>query len=218
MAGGGASGARTAGNNAISSVSTSLISDFMLDARAPPGRSSAGVGGNPSASGIIGGSGGGISGFPSVGSGSLDGDDSDRSGSAEQPQPPWTEEALRAEIEWLRAESKAWRGLNSAQWVMWGVVQANVARILGEEDQGEKSDKAGDEEGGGDSGGGAIEGQKKMLGEKDVESQEDVEEFDYLGYARERAGFFWGDVLSLGIVGEEQCRLLEGVKVGKLEY
>ena len=55
-----------------------------------------------------------------------------------------------------------------------------------------------------------------VLGEE-VEEEEE-EEFDYLAYAQERALFFWGDVLQLGIVRREDlpAALLDEVKV--LEY
>ena len=35
------------------------------------------------------------------------------------------------------------------------------------------------------------------------EDAEEDEEFDYLGYAQERAMFFWGDAIMLGIVKAE---------------
>jgi choline kinase len=44
--------------------------------------------------------------------------------------------------------------------------------------------------------------------EEDDEQAE--EEFDYLAYARDRAMFFWGDALSLGLVDEKE--LPEDVK------
>ncbi|KAL2403765.1 hypothetical protein ABEF92_006551 [Exophiala dermatitidis] len=36
------------------------------------------------------------------------------------------------------------------------------------------------------------------------EEQDDHEEFDYLGYAHERAMFFWGDCVQMGLVKEEE--------------
>jgi choline kinase len=35
------------------------------------------------------------------------------------------------------------------------------------------------------------------------DEEEHDEEFDYLGYAQHRAMFFWGDMLQLGLVREE---------------
>ena len=48
--------------------------------------------------------------------------------------------------------------------------------------------------------------------------EEDDDEFDYIAYARERAMFFWGDVLQLGIVRREDlpAELLRNVKM--VEY
>jgi len=45
--------------------------------------------------------------------------------------------------------------------------------------------------------------------------EDDEEEFDYLGYAQERAMLFWGDILSLGIVRKEELpvELLQKVKL-----
>ncbi|KAL8793131.1 MAG: hypothetical protein Q9195_004243 [Heterodermia aff. obscurata] len=50
------------------------------------------------------------------------------------------------------------------------------------------------------------------------DEEEDDDEFDYLAYARDRAMFFWGDVLQLGIVQREDlpAELLENVKI--VEY
>jgi len=49
----------------------------------------------------------------------------------------------------------------------------------------------------------------------DETPEEEEEEFDYLGYAQERAMFFWGDVLQLGIVKREDLpkELLDNVKI-----
>jgi choline kinase len=55
------------------------------------------------------------------------------------------------------------------------------------------------------------------IGEMEAEAGDD-DEFDYLGYAQERAMFFWGDILSLGIVEKSELPegLLERVKI--VEY
>lgn len=44
------------------------------------------------------------------------------------------------------------------------------------------------------------------------------EEFDYLGYAQERAMFFWGDCLALGIVREGDLPAETLRKVKRVEY
>lgn len=50
---------------------------------------------------------------------------------------------------------------------------------------------------------------------EDEDGEGEGEEFDYLAYAQERAMFFWGDVLQLGIVKREDlpAGLLEKVKI-----
>lgn len=66
------------------------------------------------------------------------------------------------------------------------------------------------------------EGPKKDSGGvRDVEEEEDNEddgEFDYLAYAQDRAIFFWGDALQLGIVKREDLPsgLLQRIKI--VEY
>jgi len=60
----------------------------------------------------------------------------------------------------------------------------------------------------------SVNGHHDRDGEGDGEGEEDGdgdgdEEFDYLAYARERAGFFWRDVVDLGVVGKGE--LPEGV-------
>ena len=53
--------------------------------------------------------------------------------------------------------------------------------------------------------------------DEDGDEKEEDDEFDYLAYARERAMFFWGDVLQLGIVQREDLPvgLLRNVKTVK---
>jgi choline kinase len=69
-------------------------------------------------------------------------------------------------------------------------------------------------------GGSGVEANSGEVNEVVVEAQaeEGEEEFDYLGYAQERAWFFWGDVVSLGLVTKEELPvgLRERLKV--LDY
>lgn len=53
---------------------------------------------------------------------------------------------------------------------------------------------------------------------KEAEEEDQEEGFDYLGYSQDRAMFFWGDVLQLGIVKKDDlpAELIEKVKV--VEY
>ena len=143
------------------------------------------------------------------------------------------DEIVEKEVEKLVKETRYWRIANSAQWVAWGIVQAKVQgmdealaaqktstlkseetimpatqahlgsdplsleiRELSKEDQGKRP-----------------EGNEEVLDEGFEE-----EDFDYLGYAQERAMFFWGDVLQLGFVKREDLpeELVNKVKV--VEY
>ena len=136
-------------------------------------------------------------------------------------------DAAEADIQRLLDETRFWRIANSAQWVAWGIVQAKVPELdeapkhsrasaiiekvkthlypqsdplspdvqaLAEDarhdrPEGREQEEA-HEEGGAEGG--------------------DEDEFDYLAYAQERAMFFWGDCLQLGIVKEEE--LPEGMR------
>ncbi len=141
------------------------------------------------------------------------------------------EAAVDAEVKRLMHETRLWRVANSAQWVAWGVVQARVPGLEEDDDEtgngkGKEGETRGlqlqsdpldeevremvqdtrdkrpeaetmaqmDEE---------VERKGELLQENkgDAEAEED---FDYLSYAQERALFFWGDVLALGLVGEEE--------------
>lgn len=116
---------------------------------------------------------------------------------------------------------------NSAQWVAWGIVQAKVPGL----DEGLKSrykpatpsslllhrgtSVASETTL-------SNEGPKiDSEGKRDVEEEQDNEddgEFDYLAYAQDRAIFFWGDALQLGIVKREDLpsALLQRIKI--VEY
>lgn len=127
-------------------------------------------------------------------------------------------------------ETRIWRMANSAQWVAWGIVQAkvpgldealksryqpatpsslllqrgttSVASGTTSSDEGPRKEK-------GEKGGGQ---------EQEEEENDDDGEFDYLAYAQDRALFFWGDALQLGIVKREDLPtpLLERIKI--VEY
>ncbi|KAF8473445.1 kinase-like domain-containing protein, partial [Kalaharituber pfeilii] len=92
--------------------------------------------------------------------------------------------ALEAEAERLREEARAWRPASHAMWAAWGVVQAKIPT------SGDKGSKDGEEKAPP-----MTEGDKEM----EVEG-----EFDYLGYAQQRVLLFWGDMISLGIMSEEE--------------
>lgn len=77
----------------------------------------------------------------------------------------------------LLDETRLWRPANSAQWVAWGIVQAKVPGLEAE---------AGDE---------APDAEDEDMG---------ADEFDYLRYAQDRALFFWGDCVQMGLVKAEE--------------
>ena len=148
------------------------------------------------------------------------------------------DEDLEDEVERLRFETRVWRIANSAQWVAWGIVQAKVPGMdeaLEAQKKGKPSPKSVFQPNGKDSqlqlGSDPLSPEGKDLAldaqskrpEDNVVAEEDAgegeeEHFDYLGYAQERALFFWGDVLQLDIVKGEQlpAELLEKIKI--VEY
>ena len=119
-----------------------------------------------------------------------------------------------AEIQRLMAETRLWRLANSAHWVAWGIVQAKVPG-LPEWEPKEKEDGEGD-----------MSPQAKKLESASLEVKEAAaavekdaeEEFDYLGYAQDRAWFFWGDAVKLGIVKAEDLPEVVQKKMKTVEY
>jgi choline kinase len=117
---------------------------------------------------------------------------------ARVPQGGWKEEELKRDAETekrvkeLLDETKLWRVANSAQWVAWGIIQAKIPGFqLSEflkEDEGTTAAENGREENG--------NGEEE---ETDTEG-----DFDYLAYAQERAFFFWGDCVSMGLITVEE--------------
>lgn len=138
-------------------------------------------------------------------------------------------------VEELMVEARWWRVANSAQWVAWGIVQANIpeleeydaacrtpsARAPGEEvggmetldledgvvdgavDGGEAAEAAGEA--------GDVAGE----GDSGEEGNKEDDEFDYVAYAQDRAMFFWGDCVALGLVKLEDLpkNVQEAVKI-----
>ncbi len=98
-------------------------------------------------------------------------------------------------------EVRVWRIANSAQWVAWGIVQAQVPGL--------DEPKAASPTGIANDPPDTWENSKadEVAEKKDdtAEHQDaEEEEFDYLAYAQDRAMFFWGDVVQLGIVKKEE--------------
>ncbi|KAK0717177.1 kinase-like domain-containing protein, partial [Lasiosphaeria miniovina] len=93
------------------------------------------------------------------------------------------EEILEGRLKELLEETRLWRVANSAQWVAWGLVQAKVPglQLVPSPEGGAVPDEDGEDE----------------------ETVDDASVFDYLGYAQERAFFFLGDCVQLGLVVAE---------------
>lgn len=95
------------------------------------------------------------------------------------------QEALEQEIECLREEARVWRPASHATWAAWGIVQAKIPSE-GRKEVEENVDEMGAN--------GTVNGQ----------DEDGIKEFDYLGYAQGRMLLFWGDMIALGIMSEEE--------------
>lgn len=139
------------------------------------------------------------------------------------------EEEVEKEVDRLMVETRWWRVANSAQWVAWGIVQANVPE-LDEEDAAKKvstdssviatpgSEGPESTDGGPKAQVDGAEGSTEEIKQETDENanvEEGEEEFDYITYAQERAMFFWGDCVDLGIAKKEDLpeNLRERIKV-----
>jgi choline kinase len=125
---------------------------------------------------------------------------------ARVPAGGWKEEEAKREeeaerkVRELADETRLWRVANSAQWVVWGVVQANIPGLVFEGQREEGPMKVSEE---------SEDREEQQHGQGSKEEQEEAKEaeaegFDYLGYAQERALFFWGDCVLMGIVKLEE--------------
>ncbi|CZR51492.1 related to choline kinase [Phialocephala subalpina] len=146
------------------------------------------------------------------------------------------EKETERQVQALLKEVRTWRIANSAQWVAWGIVQAKVPELDAEpkvlngeqitEEPGQIS--TGRDEGDGKGRAGVREDENKRpegmkaealaAGESVKEAgelEDEEDEFDYLAYAQDRAMFFWGDVVGLGLVKKEE--LPEEVR-GRLRF
>jgi choline kinase len=130
-------------------------------------------------------------------------------------------EEIEGEIERLIQDARLWRAANSAQWVAWGIVQAHIPGISNDL---QTTLRDGPEQG--------VPSQisttpvpigTKAALTKSPEEEDpnlnlgDEDEFDYLGYAQERAMFFWGDLLNLGLISTHELpsQLLPKLKMLK---
>lgn len=139
-------------------------------------------------------------------------------------------------------ETRLWRIANSAFWIAWGIVQAKVPNMddvgnssMCNEDRNlpESMNLTTDEDANcldsdplttdtiplaqevHDGGPEGLIAETLVDGVEVPNEEDDDEGFDYLGYAQERAMFFWGDVLQLGIMRKDELpqTLLEKIKI-----
>lgn len=90
------------------------------------------------------------------------------------------EEESEKRIKELMEETRLWRIANSAMWVAWGIVQAKIPGLKLVPDPN----------------GGPVDGDEH-------EGGDDADAFDYLRYSQDRAYFFWGDCVVMGLVHQE---------------
>ena len=144
--------------------------------------------------------------------------DSRVSASQLQQDESQREQWRETEIAKYLKDARLWRVANSAQWVAWGVVQAKVSGLddpiaarteVSTDKRGIEIEKHHDKRPEG------LVAEALLQGKSMPHEEDDEEEFDYLSYAHERAMFFWGDVLQLGVVSEDELprELLDKVKI-----
>lgn len=134
---------------------------------------------------------------------------------ARAPPGGWKEEERRSEgavdqrVEELVRETRLWRAMNSAQWVAWGIVQAKIPGYNEPPAEG-SGGEGGENQGEAPASPVASEGSAAGSSGESAGAGEDEEGFDYLSYAHERALFFWGDCVQMGLIKLEE--LPEGLR------
>lgn len=126
------------------------------------------------------------------------------------------EEAVSAEIDRLLKETRLWRVANSAHWVAWGIVQAKIPGMdealeaRRKKSGGQNADNAGEghavpfKDTVTDATPSSSPSNSAVKTSSDDDAEVEIEsEFDCLAYAQQRAFFFWGDLLELGLIKEE---------------
>lgn len=127
------------------------------------------------------------------------------------------EDGLEADIQFFMRQTRLWRVFNSAQWVAWGIVQAKVAGMEQGIEAMTKEAEA-ETDGGKESSKSTTDAASSPVDANSGVDSED--EFDYLAYAQDRAIFFWADVLTLGLVKEDELprELVECAKARAFAY
>lgn len=154
-----------------------------------------------------------------------------------QEQEANVELKIEQETRRLMAEARLWRMASSAFWIAWGIVQAVVPGMpdfdedteapAGEEaatlesatkeirDEAASEDKQNEVS---ERGNNIEENVDVSTTDHDGSQGEEEEEFDYLGYAQERAMFMWGDAIKLGIIKSEELPEEVRSRVKTVEY
>ncbi|WYZ39415.1 hypothetical protein EsH8_III_001329 [Colletotrichum jinshuiense] len=126
---------------------------------------------------------------------------------ARVPTGHWKEEERRAEelteaeVMELYEETRLWRGINSAQWVAWGIIQAKVPGFESKEEREQQEKQAQNEAA---AAAGDADAKAEVQAAADAEAEDEGDEYDYLSYAQDRAFFFLGDCVLMGIVKKEE--------------
>jgi choline kinase len=140
-----------------------------------------------------------------------------------EPDNRLQEETLEAEVQHLMRQTRLWRVANSAQWVAWGIVQAKVPGM-------EEAAAAAAVDKNGTTTESTTENSLPFVATDpnptditvDIPAAAATEddEFDYLAYAQDRALFFWADLLSMGLIREDELpeELLGRVKARIVNY
>ena len=141
------------------------------------------------------------------------------------------------EVDSLMRETKLWRVANHAHWIAWGIVQAKVDGLPDKDGEilSAKADRYAASHVGIDSDPISLDTKPSVDsahakrpeglvaealadGNEVSYDEDDEEEFDYLGYAQERAMFFWGDVVGTGLVRKEDLPREIHDKLKLVEY
>lgn len=147
---------------------------------------------------------------------------------ARVPPGGWREEEKRREddaerqVDALIEESRLWRIANSAMWVAWGIMQSNIAGfdmdkgqpLSAQECQVQKEE----EEAAAREKDAAARAEATENGVPEEEEVEADEEFDYLAYTHERALFFWGDCVEMGLVKEDELPASLVSRLKRIKY
>ncbi|CAK7245106.1 MAG: hypothetical protein STHCBS139747_006674 [Sporothrix thermara] len=144
---------------------------------------------------------------------------------ARAPPGGWVEEERRREellerqVDELMEETQLWRAANSAMWVAWGIVQAKVPGFSLPSKEGVpvtiSADPPEDDIM-------TVDGEATTgspgAGEDEEAVEQEEEEFDYLGYAQERAFFVLGDCIKAGLLQMDELPPDVQAKVKIIDY